>query len=785
MIRIGIHQAHRRAGRFPFAVRVIDEDLIEPRADLFEPSLLASALKMQHELMGNDRIGWDWGKLGPARILDCRSTICGTVSGWTIAEAHGREAAPRGGDGYGVASGLRSCCVAPAWRGVFFIGLGERLGAVSLLLLAARQLVKHFGPEPVLDGVDLEIRAGQRWAIVGPNGAGKSTLLRILAGELAADRGEVERAKQMRIGCLEQHLNFAPGTSVWAVARQGLASLIAMGEEAEQLAHALAGSTAETHDRIAARLDALHELLTIRDGYAIDHKIERVLEGLGFTPTQFQQTASSLSGGQQHRLWLAKLLLEDPDLLVLDEPTNHLDMESTQWLEEYLRGLDRAVLLVSHDRYFLDRTADHVGELLDGRLETFEGGWTSYLKQKGERLEVQRRTFERQQEEIAKLQEFIRKHLAGQKSTQAADRQKKLDRIERVEKPREIVPPPIRFAPPTRTGDWVLRCEALSKRYGERPLFHQLSWQVQRGERWAILGPNGAGKTTLLQCTLEGRVTPDSGRIKWGTGVRIGSLDQHLKEVDPTQPAIDVVQPGLGEWTLQARRDLLARFGISGDLAEQPVGTMSGGQRNRTLMARLAASSVNVLVLDEPTNHLDLWTRQALEEALLAWEGTVILISHDRYFVRRLATHILWLEAGKTKVFESGYDVFSQYHQATQRQASEQSLAAGPSGAADSGHASNPRSQGASASHASPPSSATTASQPRRKRKFPYRKVSDLEADIMDRETELEHLEGQLADPVVLRDGQRVRDIKESCEASRKMLETLYEHYREAVEMNS
>lgn len=663
------------------------------------------------------------------------------------------------------------------------------------VLLTVRGLQKHFGPEPVFDGVDLTLRAGEHRALVGPNGAGKTTLLRVLLGQEAADRGTVEWAPRLRVAALEQHAQFAPAETVWDAARSGLADLLALAEEAEHVALELASATVADHQRLTDRLDRLHAELAHRDGYQVEHRIERVLQGVGFRREQFAQPAATLSGGQQHRVLLARLLLAEPDVLILDEPTNHLDLEATAWLEDYLRGLSQALIVVSHDRYFLDRVAGGVWELVDGQLAAFDGGWTAYLKQRAERVALQRQAYERWQAEAARLQEFIRRNQAGQKSTQAADRQKKLERLVPVAKPREISVPVLGFPPAERTGDLVLRCRNLSKAWplaadhgqradgqadpanrgivttGQRVLFKQLNWQVERGERWAILGPNGAGKTTLLSC-LTGRVHPDCGEVQWGAGVKLGCLTQSLDPADARLSAIDAVWPKDPDWTIGRSRDLLGRFGISGDLAEQTLGQLSGGERTRVLLARLAAAEANVLLLDEPTNHLDVWTRQALEEQLLQWNGTLLIVSHDRYFIDRLATHVLSLEGGPYRLVAGGYQAFIGH-----------TLSGGVAGGRSEDH----RAVGAESRGASSESHGKAVAPPapgRRKRKFPYRKVGDLEAEILDRESEVEHLSSQLLDPAVLRDGRRVRELQAVTAAARERLAELYAHYDEALELN-
>ena len=331
---------------------------------------------------------------------------------------------------------------------------------------------------------------------------------------------------------------------------------------------------------------------------------------------RLDQPVASLSGGEQNRLMLAKLLLAEPNLMILDEPSNHLDIDATEWLEEFLLESSAAMIVVSHDRYFLDRVTNRTLELFHGTVDGYTGNFSAYWQQKAERLLVERRTYEKQQIEIEKTKDFIRRNAYGQKHAQAEDRRKKLERIEPVAPPREIAAPAMRFPPAQRSGDIVVRAEGVAKAY-DRPLFRDVSLDIARGQRWALLGPNGCGKTTLLRCLL-GLMPPDEGEISLGQGVTVGYFDQQLAELDDELAVVDAIRPKHKQMNQQQRRNLLAGFGLTGERALQKVGSLSGGERCRAALARLAAAEANFLVLDEPTNHLDLWARDALETALTA-----------------------------------------------------------------------------------------------------------------------------------------------------------------------
>ncbi len=631
-----------------------------------------------------------------------------------------------------------------------------------MLLISAQHLIKRFSTEPVLNGACLEMRSGQHVGLVGPNGAGKTTLLQILMQELEPESGSISKSPGASMGFLRQRQSYDTEQTVWEAAKTGLQPLINLTAEAHRVAGLMAAATGATRVELARKYDRLHTELENRGGYQIDFKIRRVLEGLGFTRQQDDQPVGQLSGGQQNRLMLAKLLIEEPDLMLLDEPSNHLDIEATQWLEDFLAKSKQAFLLVSHDRYFLDRVTTRTLELVNGTVESYAGNYSKYKRLKQERLTVEQRTFQKQQQEVEKLKEFIRRHHYGQKHAQAEDRRKKLERIEVVEPPREIPVPPMKFHDVNRCGDIVLRVEGLAKSF-EHTLFSNVSFQIQRGQRWGILGPNGSGKTTLLRCLL-GDVQPQQGTITIGAGVEIGYFDQHLQCISSQVTSAEAIRP-TDESDAQRRlddgqrRDLLARFGIIGDAGLQPVNSLSGGQRTRVALANLAAQRANFLLLDEPTNHLDLWAREALETALLQFQGTVLLVSHDRFFLNRVCDHLLVLGGDRVRVIDGNYDTFRMLDD---RQ--------------------SPADNGITRPVADDGPSATAA--PRRRRRFPYRKVTDIEQDIANCEVAIDRLHQDLADPNVLRDRQLALQAKQQLAEETRRLEQLLEHWEEASELN-
>ncbi|MBX3440845.1 MAG: ABC-F family ATP-binding cassette domain-containing protein [Planctomyces sp.] len=634
-----------------------------------------------------------------------------------------------------------------------------------MILLAARELARQFDVEPIFRDVSFEVRPGEKIGLVGPNGSGKTTLMHILAGLDDPDHGAVERHPGARIGILEQVQEFPAGWTLRDEARRGLSHLFELQDQAHRLAEQIAvAADSRELQRLQQRYDALHNELERQDAYHIDHRIDQVLEGLGFTRAVYGRPLSTFSGGQQNRAVLARLLLSEPDVLLLDEPTNHLDIETTEWLEGWLNRSSRAMVLVSHDRYFLDRVTERTLEITRSGVQDYVGGFSHYWRQRHERIELMRKTYDKQQEYIARTEEFIRRNFAGQKSSQAKDREKKLERVELAAPPPDIEAPPMAFPEPRRTGDWVFDAAGISQGFSGEPLFRDLSLQVLRGDRIGIFGPNGAGKTTLIR-TLTGELAPRSGAVRIGTHVHTGYFDQQLTSVGASETAVDAVRPpGKPQMTPGELRSLVARFGVRGELALQTVGSMSGGEKTKTALARLAAMDANVLILDEPTNHLDFWSCEALERALREFPGTVLFVSHDRYFLDQVATRVIAFAPGRCDVYDGNY---SAYHWAQEQRVS---AAAPPTPGAP-----GPELESAPRRREEPA---------RRKRKFPYRKVADIEADITAAEIRLAELQQDLADPAVLRDGDRARTVHEDYEETEQRLAQLMEHWEEALELN-
>jgi ATP-binding cassette subfamily F protein 3 len=482
-----------------------------------------------------------------------------------------------------------------------------------------------------------------------------------------------------------------------------------------------------------------------------------VLLGLRFEPDQFQRDIGTMSGGQQSRAVLARLLLQSPDLMLLDEPTNHLDISAISWLEDYLQRQESALLVVSHDRYFLDKVINKVFELQNGKLTVYPGNYSQYQALRLERQKVSDRQATRQQEEIARLSEFVRRNKAGQLSKQAKSREKMIDRIssESIERVRDLGIPPMTFGEPTRAGDIVVSMRGVSKRFAHT-LFSEVDLEIERGQRVGIVGPNGAGKTTLLRMML-GEESATSGVIKLGHNIRLGFLRQEVDDLDPSLSCLDAVRPAwkIGEKE-ETFRGLLARFGINADVCENRVRSLSGGQRSRVALARIAAHEVNVLVLDEPTNHLDLWAVQALEEAITAFAGTVIVVSHDRAFLNNVCQRLVVIQGEKVRLIPGNYD---RYVQILADESAREPIVKEKPKPADS--------------------------KPKRKRKYPFRKANEIERDIEATDGKIAELEASLNDPAVFTDGRRLENVSAEIAQLKKESARLLEHWEESMELNS
>jgi ATP-binding cassette, subfamily F, member 3 len=534
-------------------------------------------------------------------------------------------------------------------------------------IVSVSQVGKSFGAERVFAGVTFQINDQDRIGLIGPNGAGKSTLLNMLAGREEPDEGTISVARYTRIGYLTQQTDFQPENSL----REEMLTVFAqiheweqeLGELALELATPAAQEDANLHEQLLSRYDELQTNLEHMGGYTYENRIDQVLDGLGFTREQQEAPIEYLSGGQQTRASLAKLLLQEPDLLLLDEPTNHLDLAALEWLETYLLSWKGAMVIVAHDRYFLDKVAERMIELAFGRIEEYPGNYTKYLQLREERIERRTREYEAQQAHIAHTEEFIRRYKAGQRSREARGRQKLLDRLERVERPMDFPEMQFEFNAVIESGNIVISTQKLVVGYhsdGQQQepnvLVRVADLELLRGDRVGLLGSNGSGKTTLIR-TIIGEIEPISGQVYPGHNVRIGYYSQTHSGLNPDRTIVDEIRQ-ISALSEDAARSFLARFLFTGDDVFKPLYTLSGGERSRVALAKLTLQGSNFLVLDEPTNHLDLQSRQFLEEILGEFEGTLLFVSHDRYFVDSLATKVWVIEDGVLIPYMGNYSEY-------------------------------------------------------------------------------------------------------------------------------
>lgn len=530
-----------------------------------------------------------------------------------------------------------------------------------MTILTAHHLAKAYGDHDVLRDISLSIPHQARIALVGRNGVGKTTLLKLLAGQEYADAGKLQSARDAQIAYLPQEvLRSREEGTLWQYSLDVFRDLLEREQELSNLERAM-GDPRKAEQAMARYADAMEEFER-SGGYLYASRIRKVLRGLGFAPSDFDKRLQEFSGGERTRAELARLILEDPDLLLLDEPTNHLDLQSIEWLETWLATWPGAALIVSHDRYFLDRSIQSIWDISSDGLEQYRGSYQGYLDQKAHRAEYRAKQYAAQQEHIAKEQDYIRRNIAGQNTRQARGRQKRLERFmqdEVIKKRRSEKQLRVGFDGIKRSGNEVVKTESLAiahPRTGEL-LFHVPDLLVMRGDRVAVIGPNGAGKTTLLR-TLIGELTPAYGEVHLGASLTIGYLRQAQADLDPTRTIIDEIMQAKPELLEAQARDFLGQFLFSGDAVYQKIGGLSGGEQARVALAELALAGANLLLLDEPTNHLDLVSQEILESALQDFPGTLLLVSHDRYLVNRLADTIWFVHPARQilELHEGGYD---------------------------------------------------------------------------------------------------------------------------------
>ena len=630
-----------------------------------------------------------------------------------------------------------------------------------MIILSAQHIAKSFGVNAVLRDVSLTVQQGDRIGLVGVNGCGKSTLMRILAGLDAQDGGEISLVRGLRVGYLAQQNMVTSGETVWTELQKVYEQVFAMEKKLRELEDEMAH--AHTDAQRFAQLSADYDRLTQRfeeaDGYSWKSMVSGVLNGLGFKPAQYDQCVDSLSGGEQTRLCLAHLLLQKPDLLLLDEPTNHLDMETLQWLENYLAAYKGSVLVISHDRYFLDHVCTGIVEILMGASEQYNGNYTRYIAQRQERFESRMRAYEIQQKEIERQQAIIARYrmFNREKSIRAAEsREKALDRMEKLEKPVDERAIRFSFEARRRTGEDVLQLTEISKSFGEKHLFHDLTLRVRAGDRVALIGPNGVGKSTLIKI-IVGEEQPDTGFIRYGSNVDIGYYDQHQSTLHADKTALDEIWDRFPQMEQSNVRGALGMFLFTGDDVFKPIHTLSGGEKGRVALTALMLRKDNLLLLDEPTNHLDMDSREVLEDALTDFGGTIITVSHDRYFINRIANRIIEMQPDGVTEYIGNYDDYIE------------------------------RKNRPVAVEAEAGKTKTELEKEKRREKLSRQALRQLKIRAQEaekavgvKEAEIAELEAQMADPSLYSDAQKSADVQRAYQKAQQALQTLYEQWEAA-----
>jgi len=615
--------------------------------------------------------------------------------------------------------------------------------------IAVQCVTRQFGTQVVLENVSLELRSGETVGLVGANGAGKTTLFRLIAGELLPDTGTVTCSRDLEIGFLRQEPDVSFERTLHDEVGSAFADLLALENRLHDVSNEIAARADDPKlPEVMQRYERLNAKFIASGGHTFEARLNEILGGLGFSPGDYSRPMSKMSGGQKCRAALAKVLLQGRSFLLLDEPTNHLDIDAVRWLEKFLTGHHGGAVVVSHDRYLLDRLCDRIVEVDRGRITSFSGNYTNYVKTKEIRLLTQEREYEKDKEFIEKEQAFIAKHIARQRSKEARGRRTRLQRRLKAgefvtEKPTAKRTAKISFKKTEAREGTVLRCDELCMSYNANVLFTDLTLQVRTGERFGITGPNGTGKTTLLKIIL-GQVGATGGEFTLDGGLTIGYYAQENVDLDVDRTVVDEIraaQPGLTE---QDARSYLGRYLLTGEDAFKTLGMLSGGEQSRVRLATLILQEPQLLILDEPTNHLDIPSREALEEALYGFGGTIIVVSHDRYFLDRIVDRLLVIRRGNHAVYDGSY---SYYIEQVERQKAD--------------------SRGKTPASPKKDKSRNAAGGKKKSEPSPYDRLSidELEKMVIEREAKLAELHERFADSAVYKDPDTLADLREEVEA--------------------
>ena len=642
-----------------------------------------------------------------------------------------------------------------------------------MILLQAEQIQKAYGIDIILQDINLQIQTGERIGLVGVNGAGKSTLMKILAGQLSYDSGTIRKPKEVTLGYLAQNGGLESERTIREEMLSVFTHLQAEEQELRKLEERMGDpevlADAKRYEQILEDYSRRSESFKERGGYSYEANIRGVLHGLRFSEMDVNTPIKTLSGGQKTRLALAKLLLQAPSILLLDEPTNYLDIETLTWLETYLVNYDGAILLVSHDRYFLDKLVTVVYEIERTRATRYPGNYSEFLDLKAAKLEQELKRFEKQQEEIAKLEDFIARNIARASTTKRAQsRRKTLEKIDRMDRPMmHTKSANFSFDIAKMSGNLVLKVNDLSVGYPDHVLSQHLSFEAEREERIALVGPNGIGKSTLLKTIVE-KLPAISGTFQLGSNVTIGYYDQEHRVLNETKTVLAEIWDDYPHMQEKDVRTLLGNFLFSGDDVQKRIRELSGGERARVSLAKLMLKEANFLILDEPTNHLDLFSKEVLENALFDYPGTILFVSHDRYFLNKIATRVLELSPNGVTSYLGNYDYYVEKKEELAQLASEAA-------------AQNAARKGAAAP-AIDKSSYELDKEAKRRERQRQRRLEEIEATIAEREAAITKWEEELCLPEVYTDHMQAKERNDSIQQAKDEIEKLYEEWSELSE---